>query len=431
MSDLRAPSGRDARAVEQTPILHVDMDAFFVAVELRRNPSLVGRPVVVGGTGNRGVVASCSYEARAYGIHSAMPTGRARRLCPHAVFLPGHFDDYLAASADIHRIFLSFTPLVEGVALDEAFLDVAGAARLFGPAAEVAEQIRRRVRDEMGLECSVGVARSKLVAKLASKAAKPRATPRGPEPGPGVVVVGPDEELAFLHPKLVTALWGVGPATAARLDRMAVTTIGDLAAAPVESLVSALGAAAGRQLHDLAWGRDSRRVEPWRAPKSVGHEETYAHDHHEPEPLRREVVRMSDAVAGRLRQAGLQGRTVTLKVRYGDFSTITRSHTAPAPLDTARDIAGAALALLDDVDVADGVRLLGVSVSGLRPGQGQQLTLDDWAAGQCGGDWDRAAQAVDEIRRRFGDGAVGPAALADAQGLRVKRLGDTQWGPAR
>ena len=414
-----------------TPILHVDMDAFFVAVELRRDPSLVGRPVVVGGTGDRGVVASCSYEARAYGIHSAMPTARARRLCPRAVFLPGRFDDYMAASADIHRIFLSFTPLVEGVALDEAFLDVSGAVRLFGPAPEMARQIRGRVRDEMGLECSVGVARSKLVAKLASKAAKPRATPRGPEPGPGVVVVPPDGELAFLHPRPVTALWGVGPATAARLTRMGVTTIGDLAAAPVESLVSALGAAAGRQLHELAWGRDARRVEPWRAPKSVGHEETYARDHHDHEPLRREAIRMSDAVAGRLRNAGLQGRTVTLKVRFGDFSTITRSHTAPAPVDTAHDIASAAVALLDDVDVAEGVRLLGVSVSGLGPGQGQQLTLDDWAAGQVDDDWDRAARAVDEIRRRFGDGAVGPAALAGAQGLRVKRLGDTQWGPAQ
>ncbi|HEX5267045.1 MAG TPA: DNA polymerase IV [Acidimicrobiales bacterium] len=413
-----------------TPILHVDMDAFFVAVELRRDPSLVGRPVVVGGTGNRGVVASCSYEARAYGIHSAMPTARARRLCPRAVFLPGRFDDYLAASADIHRIFLSFTPLVEGVALDEAFLDVSGAVRLFGAAPDVARVIRQRVHEEMSLDCSVGVARSKLVAKLASKAAKPRATPGGPEPGPGVVVVRPEEELVFLHPKPVTALWGVGPATAGRLARMAVTTIGDLAAAPVESLVAALGSAAGRQLHELAWGRDPRRVEPWRAPKSVGHEETYAHDHHDHEPLRREVVRMADAVAGRLRNAGLQGRTVTLKVRFGDFSTITRSHTAPAPVDTAHDISRSALALLEDVDVVDGVRLLGVSVTGLSPGQGQQLTLDDWAAGQCGDDWDRAAEAVDEIRRRFGDGAVGPAALAGAQGLRVKRLGDTQWGPA-
>jgi DNA polymerase IV len=413
-----------------TPILHVDMDAFFVAVELRRDPSLVGRPVVVGGTGNRGVVASCSYEARAYGIHSAMPTARARRLCPRAVFLSGRFDDYLAASADIHRIFLSFTPLVEGVALDEAFLDVSGAVRLFGAAPEMARMIRQRVHEEMSLDCSVGVARSKLVAKLASKAAKPRVTPGGPEPGPGVVVVPPEDELAFLHPKPVTAVWGAGPATAARLARMAVTTIGDLAAAPVESLVAALGSAAGRQLHELAWARDPRRVEPWRAPKSVGHEETYAHDHHDHEPLRREVVRMADAVAGRLRNAGLQGRTVTLKVRFGDFSTITRSHTAPAPVDTAHEIARSALVLLEDVDVVEGVRLLGVSVTGLSPGQGQQLTLDDWAAGQCGDDWDRAAEAVDEIRRRFGDGAVGPAALAGARGLRVKRLGDTQWGPA-
>ena len=431
MGDATAPAAAtEPSGAGDTPILHVDMDAFFVAVELRREPSLVGRPVVVGGTGNRGVVASCSYEARAYGIHSAMPTARARRLCPHAVFLPGRFDDYMAASAEIHRVFLSFTPLVEGVALDEAFLDVSGAVRLFGTPPVVASRIRDQIRREAGLDCSVGVARSKLIAKLASKAAKPRATPHGPVPGPGVVVVAPEEELAFLHPKPVTALWGVGPATATRLGRMGISTVGDLAVAPLDSVVGALGQAAGRQLHELAWGRDARRVEPWRPAKSIGHEETYARDHHEAEPLRREVVRMADSVASRLRRAGLQARTVTLKLRFADFSTITRSHTEPVPVDTAQAVGRAALTLLEAVDVSDGVRLLGVSVSGLQPGQGEQLSLDDWAGEPGHRDWERAARAVDEVRRRFGESAVAPAALAGSGGVRVKRLGDTQWGPA-
>ena len=415
-----------------TPILHVDMDAFYAAVELRRDPSLTGRPVVVGGTGDRGVVASCSYEARAFGIHSAMPTARARRLCPHAVFLPGRFDDYIACSADIHRVFRSFTPLVEGVALDEAFLDVSGAVRLFGPPPDIAHAVRARIHDELGLACSVGVGRSKLVAKLASREAKPSATPRGARPGPGVVVVPPEAEIEFLHPKPVGALWGVGPATGTRLGRLGISTIGDLAAAPLDSLVKALGAAAGNQLHELAWGRDPRPVEPDRPVKSIGHEETYARDHRDHEPLRQEVIRMADAVASRLRYAGLRARTVTLKVRFADFSTVTRSRTEAVPVDTARTLAASALDMLEAIDVSDGVRLLGVSASGLRPAEAEQLTLDDVAdanAGTAGG-WDDAARAVDEIRARFGAGAVGPAALAGAAGLRVKRPGDTQWGPA-
>ena len=419
-----------------TPILHVDMDAFFVAVEIRRNAELFGKPVVVGGTGDRGVVASCSYEARAYGIHSAMPTARARRLCPHGVFLPGRFDDYVACSREIHRVFRSFTPLVEGVALDEAFLDVSGASRLFGSGPDIAHAVRDRVRTELELECSVGVARSKLIAKLASREAKPTATPTGPRPGRGVVVVDPDAELSFLHPKPARALWGVGPATAARLGRLGITTIGDLAAAPVESLVGALGSAVGRQLHDLARARAPRRVEPDRPLKSVGHEETYARDHRDPEPLRLEVLRMSDAVASRLRQSGLRARTVTLKVRFADFSTVTRSHTEAVPLDTGRALAGVALDLLAGVDVSDGVRLLGVSASGLGPAQAEQLTLDALGADGRPADgaapgWQDAARAIDEIRARYGEGAVGPAALAGAAGLRVKRPGDTQWGPER
>jgi DNA polymerase IV len=413
-------------------ILHVDMDAFYVSVEVQRDPSLRGRPVIVGGTGDRGVVASCSYEARAFGIHSAMPTARARRLCPHAVFLPGRFDDYQEASSAIHAVFLSYTPLVEGIALDEAFLDVGGARRLFGVAADVAVAIRRRIKQDLGLDCSVGVARNKLLAKLASKEAKPSPSPEGPRPGPGVFVIHAGEELSFLHPKPARALWGVGPATAGRLSRMGVATVGDLARAPVESLVGALGQAVGRQLHELAWARDPRRVEPSRPTKSIGHEETYARDHYEAEALGQEIVRLSDSVATRLRRAGLEARTVTVKVRYGDFSTITRSHTEPTPFATAHVVSRLGLDLLGGVDVAGGVRLLGVSVSGLSPSVGEQLSLDDvLPTGDDDAGWRAASGAVEAIRQRFGDEAVGPAALAGQGRLRVKRIGDTQWGPVQ
>ena len=412
-------------------ILHVDMDAFYVSVETQKDPSLTGRPVIVGGTGNRGVVASCSYEARADGIHSAMPTARARRLCPQALFLPGSFEDYQRVSTAIHAVFLSYTPLVEGIALDEAFLDVAGSRKLFGEAPAVAALIRGRIKEELGLDCSVGVARNKLLAKLASKEAKPRPTPEGPVPGPGVVVIAADQELAFLHPKPARALWGVGPATAARLGRMGITTVGDLAAAPLASLVGALGHTVGRQLHELAWARDTRRVEPDRPTKSIGHEETYSRDLFDHDALGAEVVRMSDSVAARLRRAGLEARTVTLKVRFGDFSTITRSRTEPAAFTTAQTISRAAGELLAGVDVSPGVRLLGVSVSGLAESAGEQLSLDDLPpAGVDDAGWKAASGAVDEIRQRFGDHAVGPAALASSGRLRVKRIGDTQWGPS-
>jgi DNA polymerase-4 len=401
------------------------MDSFFASVEVLLDPSLKGKPVIVGGAGDRGVVASCTYEARAYGIHSAMPSARARRLCPHAVFVHGNYDKYSECSKQIHAIFESFTPLVEGISLDEAFLDVAGARRLFGPAEAIAHLIRDRISGDLALNCAVGVGPSKLIAKLASKAAKPKASMQGPVPGPGVVVVKPGEELAFLHPLPVNALWGVGPATGERLRRFGVTTIGDLAAIPLETLVSSLGPALGRHLHELSWGRDERPVEPVRGVKSIGHEETYAHDLVDREELGQEAVRMADAVASRLRKSGLGGRTITVKVRFHDFSTITRSQTVPGAVDTGPEIARAAWTLLDQVDPTPGVRLLGVSASNLADGAARQLTLDD--VGEPA--WGDASRAIDEVRQRFGDGAVGPAALMGEHGLEVKRRGDQQWGP--
>jgi DNA polymerase-4 len=403
------------------------MDAFYAAVEVLHDPSLRGKPVIVGGAGDRGVVASCSYEARAYGIHSAMPSTRARRLCPHAIFLSGRYEAYAEFSHRLHDVLLSFTPLVEGIALDEAFLDVAGAHRLFGGGEDIAWQIRNRIADELELQASVGVATTKLIAKLASEAAKPTASLKGPVPGLGVCVVEPGRELEFLHPLPLRALWGVGPATEDRLRRFGATTVGDLAHVPRESLITALGTALGAHLHELSWGRDPRPVEPDREVKSVSHEETYATDHVDHEPLRIEAVRMADAVAGRLRTAGLAGRTVSIKVRYHDFSTITRSHTFPAPVDGGRTIARAAVALLDQIDVSAGVRLFGVGVSNLSTDGARQLSLDDV---EDEAQWAEATEVVDAIRRRFGERAVGPASLAGEHELRVKRRGDTQWGPS-
>jgi DNA polymerase-4 len=409
-------------------ILHVDMDAFYAAVEVLEDPSLRGRPVVVGGTGRRGVVAACTYEARAYGIHSAMPSVQARRLCPHAVFLPGRHDVYGQYSRRVFDVFKTYTPLVEGISLDEAFLDVSGATRLFGDGPGIAATIRTRVHDEVGLWSSVGVATSKLMAKLASEAAKPTPSRSGAIPGAGVVVVPPGEELAFLHPRPVRSLWGVGPATFARLERFGVVTVGDLAAVPVDTLTTALGPSLGRHLHDLAWARDERRVEADRRPKSISHEETFARNHHDHVSLQKEIVRLSDGVASRLRSAGLAGRTVTIKVRFGDFRTITRSHSEGAPVETGPDIARIAGNLLANVDPAPGVRLLGVGVSQLAPPD-RQLRLDEALPEQAEPDWPRASHAVDEVRRKFGDKALGPAALVGDGGLRVKRPGDTQWGP--
>jgi DNA polymerase IV len=450
-----AASAANAAGVDEVgccTVLHVDMDAFFAAVEVLDDPTLAGRPVIVGGTGARGVVASCSYEARAFGIHSAMPALEARRRCPHAVFLEGRFARYVEMSERFHAVLRRFSPAVEGIALDEAFVDIAGARRRSGSPPQVAEALRRTVRDELSMDCAVGVARTKLLAKLASRAAKPVPTPRGPVAGPGVVVVLPSQELSFLHPLPVRALWGVGPATARRLVGLGVTTIGDLAAVPEDALRRSLGSAQGRMLAELARGEDPRRVEPNREAKSVGHEETFARDLHDHTALHRHVVRMADAVGARLREAQLAARTVTVKVRFGDRSTITRSHTLETPVDSARAFATVAGALLDGVDVAPGVRLLGVSVSGLQVSQARvrQLSFeasmprsvvgsagapdsgrgDVVVAGDRAQAWAEVEAAVGAIRARYGNASVGPATLAGRNGLAVKQRGDTQWGPS-
>jgi DNA polymerase IV len=403
------------------------MDAFFVSVELLRRPELRGRPVVVGGSGSRGVVAAANYEARAYGVFSAMASARARALCPAAVFLPGDHAHYSEVSQRVMQIFSRFTPLVEPLSLDEAFLDVSGARRLHGDGPTIAATIRSQVRDEEGLPCSVGVASSKFVAKLASKAAKPRVTRAGPVEGSGVHLVEPDAEVAFVQSLPIGELWGVGPVTEERLARLGVVTVADLAALPLPTLERALGSALGAHLHRLAHAIDDRPVVVASTPKSISHEETYAADLTTHDALRREVVRQSDAVAARLRRLGLGGRTVTLKVRFGDFRTITRSTTSDLPLTSGPAVARAAKAMLDEVDVSQGVRLVGVAVTGLGVGGPQQLSLvaDDGLPAS----WDDASDAVDQIRSRFGDRAIGPATAATSDGLDLARRGAQQWGP--
>jgi DNA polymerase-4 len=353
-----------------------------------------------------------------------MPSVRAQRLCPHATFLPGDHRHYAEVSVRVMQVFGDVTPLVEPLSLDEAFLDVAGAVRLFGEPPVIAERIRRRILDEQGLTCSVGVAPNKFLAKLASEAAKPKATPQGPRPGAGVVVVEPGTELDFLRPLPVRAIWGVGPQTQKVLDRLGVRTVADLAALDADTLVRAVGDAHGRHLWRLARGIDDRAVEPDQRPKSISHEETFAADLTDPERVRVEAVRMADAVAARLRAHGYSGRTVTVKVRFHDFRTITRSVTLPTAVDTGADVARAAKDLLAAVDPASGVRLLGVGVSGLDPAGAVQLTLDD--AGPDRGGWGGATAAVDAIRERFGADAIHPAAFT---GRPTKRRGDQQWGP--
>lgn len=424
-------------------IIHLDMDAFFVAVETLDAPELRGRSVIVGGLGNRGVVAAASYEARAWGVHSAMPMAIARRRCPDAVFLPGRHSRYREVSLDVHRILDEATPYVEPVALDEAFLDVRGVRRLHGDAYAIARNLRARIADELGLACSVGVAPRKLTAKLASEAAKPRPSRDGVIPGPGVVVIFEEDELSFLHGHQVRALWGVGPATEKRLGVLGVKTVGDLARLPEATLVKALGPSAGSHLHALAWARDHRLVAARTSAGSIGHEETYPHDIVDRSELEREVLRLSDAVAHRMRKSGMSGGTVTLKVRFGDFRTITRSVTPDEPVADGLVLTNTARTLLEGVSTDVGVRLLGVSVSKLA--KAAEVGVHQMRLGEDAQPF-KAAEVIDLIRDRFGDDAIVPATLVNGSrgrsdssdrssprestgGIRIVRTGDQHWGP--
>jgi DNA polymerase IV len=387
-------------------ILHVDMDAFYASVEIRDRPELAGQPVIVGGTGGRGVVLSASYQARAFGVRSAMPVMRARRLCPHAVFVPPRHRVYAMTSKEVMAIFGAVTPEVEPLALDEAFLDVSGALRRLGPPAGIAALIRAQVQQQQGITCSVGVATCKFVAKIASARCKPD----------GLQVVPRAGVLDFLHPLPVAALWGVGERAGAVLARLGLRTVGDIANTPPETLQRELGAAQGAHLAALAWGRDERQVTPHAPDKSIGAEETFAEDIGDPDRIRRELLRLSGRTAHGLRAGGYVARTVSVKLRLTSFKTLTRSRTLRSPTDVAREIYTTACSLYEAAGLDPGaqLRLVGVRASGLVPAAGAnaQLTFDDRPVG-----WREAEQAMDQITRRFGVTAVRPAALVEDRDL--------------
>lgn len=388
-------------------ILHVDLDAFFASVELLDRPELVDVPVVVAGRSARSVVTAANYPARKFGVRSAIPLSRAMRLCPQAIVLEPHFEKYRHYSNQVMSIFDDMTPLVERLGIDEAFLDVAGARSLLGSPAEIGELLRRRVREETRLNCSVGAAATKFVAKLASGRAKPD----------GMLVVPKEDTLAFLHPLPVGALWGVGAAMEEALTRRGLRTVGEIAATPLAVLQRAVGEASGRKLHELANGIDPRRVTTDVIEKSVGHEVTFEVDESDGERLRRELLRQANAVAVRLRTAGWVGRTVVLKVRFSDFRTITRSRTLAEPTDLGRRIYEEASAIYQALGSDEPIRLIGVRMEQLGPPGGLQLGLWETDEG-----WREAEDTMDAVSARFGRGSLGPASLLKAKAPR----GDAQ-----
>jgi len=399
-------------------VLHVDMDAFFAAVEQQHKPSLRGKPVVVGGVGLRGVVSTASYEARAFGVRSAIPTAIARRMCPNAAYLYPRFGAYHAVSRVVMELLRSVSPLVEPVSMDEAFIDLAampdGGPRGAEDARQIAQELRARIAARTGLTASIGAGTSKLVAKVASDAEKPD----------GCVVVPVGGELEWLDPLPVRALWGVGPATADRLRKIGVGTVADLRVLTETDLVGLLGVAWGGMLYRLARGMDGRTVEPERATKSISAEDTYPHDLGDRSTMRSAVTELSDRVVRRLHSSGHTGRTVTVKARGHDFTTVTRSETFGAPTDEARVITDAALRLLDDAVPAAtassaGIRLLGVGVSGLA----------DYAQGDLVAELARYENEA-EAEEREGDatGEVeGTSGASDAVGEAIPAV--TLYGP--
>lgn len=406
--------------------MHVDMDAFYASVELRHRPELRGRPLVVGGE-RRGVVLSATYEARRLGVRSGMPSSRARRLAPEAVFVPPNFAAYAEVSRAIVEVFRSVTPRVESASIDEAFLDLAGAVRMFGPPVTIGEHIRAVVTDEQRITCSVGIGPTKLVAKMASRTAKPD----------GLCEVGAEDVLAFLHPQPVEAIWGIGEVTAGRLHRLGLRTVADLAHSPPALLRQGFGARAGRQLHDLAWGRDRQPAGRVRGDlsqfgeereRSVGAQATLSRDTDDPAVLRRELLRMADRTAARLRTAGLLGGTVTVGLRFADFSELSRSGQTAGPTDVSSEIYAAALRVSHQFRGRTApIRRVGVRIEGLveRSRASRQPQLGDPERG-----WPEAEQAIDAAAKKFGPGAVQRAALSpDRAGARVPLRSENGFAP--
>lgn len=414
---------RDARAKRDwgsddsaTPILHVDMDSFFAQVEMREDPSLIGSPIVVGGTSGRGVVTSATYEARALGVRAGMPTARARALCPSAAFIPGNHGLYARYSRQVMTILATVTPDLEQVSIDEAFLDVRGARRRLGTPTQIASLIRARIREEAGLPASVGIAATKSVAKIASSHAKPD----------GLLLIPRDATVEFLHGLPVGALWGVGGRTGAVLEREGIDTVGDLADAPIARLSRLLGPASAHHLHDLAWGIDPRAVTSSRPEKSVGMERTFEEDVRSRCDIEEFILAASHDCAARLRAGGVVGWTVGIKMRGADFHTITRSVSLLAPTDTGRDIARAAQSLFAREDMPiGGVRLFGVRVEALQSrADGVAVTLDRDERPAA------SERAMDQIRSKFGAGALAPATLLGKKVPGRRSFGDERQGQA-
>jgi DNA polymerase IV len=391
-----------------TPILHVDMDAFYASVLLRDRPELQDQPVIVGG-GHRGVVLAANYPARAYGVRSAMTGARARRLCPQAVSLRPDYELFTTVSRSVMAVFRRITPHVEAVSLDEAFLDVRGAVRQWGSPTAIAEHVRATVHDEQRVTCSVGIAGSISVAKLASRLAKPD----------GVAVIAPDEIPALVHPRDVGDLYGVGEKTRAVLHRHGLLTVGDVARTPLPALQQTLGRHLGAHLHQLAWGTDRRAVTPGRAgvfgsgdgepDRSMGAQETFGRDSDDRAAVLREMLRLTARVTSRMRTKGVVGRTVAITVRYTDFTTLTRSHSLPEATDVTQEVYAAAVRLFDGLGPRPlPVRLVGVRVEGLvdRDRVHRQGVLGEPEHG-----WSDADRAVDRAAARFGTSAVRPASL--------------------
>jgi DNA polymerase-4 len=395
--------------LSEATILHADLDAFYASVEQRDDPRLRGRPVVVGA----GVVLAASYEAKAHGIRTAMGGAQARRLCPHAIVVEPRMSAYAEASKAVYRVFEDATPSVEGLSIDEAFLDVRGLRRVSGTPAEIAEQLRRDVLERVGLPVTVGVARTKFIAKVASGVAKPD----------GLLVVPPDRELAFLHPLPVERLWGVGPVTAKKLRDGGITTVGDVARLTEAALVSMLGRASGRQLHALAHNRDPRPVQVRRRRRSIGSQRALGRSPKTPDAVDVALVALVDRVTRRMRAAGRVGRTVVLRLRFDDFSRATRSHTlARATAETETILATARGLLMSTMPMIErrGITLVGVAVANLDDGRAIQLTLP-FDRRRCGA----LDAALDEVRDRFGPTAVTRAVLLGRdQGLQVPLLPD-------
>lgn len=383
-----SPDGADDRG---TRILHVDMDAFYAAVEVMHDPSLRGLPLIIGAPDGRSVVSSASYEARRYGVRAAMPVGQALRLCPTAKIVMPHFDRYQAVSKQVMAVFESITPMVEPLSVDEAFLDVQGVRRLWGSPGEIARLVRERVQAEVGITCSVGVAATKHVAKMASTLSKPD----------GLLIVAAADTLDFLAPRSVRAMWGVGPKASEALEARGIRTIGDIRDSPQEMLDRAVGPALGARIAQLARGEDARAVETERVEKSVGHEETFDVDITDREFLRAELLRLADRVAVRLRRADWECATVAIKIRFDDFTTLSRSQTLAEPTSVGQRIGEAAQNLYESIDRRDPIRLVGVRAEKLRPAGSAAFAL--WDDDEH---WRKVEGALDDARARFGNATI-------------------------